>query len=274
MKTGKALRLFYQSFTDPDETHRYHRKLQAYATRAGRAGTRVDVIGMKPASRRHRITELRCGLEAVRNAIRAEREGYDAFILGHFQDSGLWEARSAVSIPVIGLGEISMLHACTLGRSIGLVTIHPIFIPFHQEQIRKYGLEQRVVAVEAVDSSSGAYVKAFDDPKAAKALAGEYARVIGGLARQRIEVVLPAGGLPSLLFGADLKLSAEPAIVLDSISVAVKAAEMAVDLKRHNGTQVSRAATFMLPSDIALEAIGVTPSRSGSGANRRSRRRS
>jgi Asp/Glu/hydantoin racemase len=226
---------------------------------------------MRPASRRHRITELRCGLEAVRNAIQAERDGYDAFILGHFQDSGLWEARSAVDIPVIGLGEASMLHACTLGRSIGLVTIHPIFIPFHQDQIRKYGLEHRVVAVEAVDSSSTAYVKAFDDRKTAKALAGEYARVIRGLAARGIEVVLPAGGLPALLFGDDLKLSAGEGVILDSISVAIKAAEMAVDLKRQNGTRVSRAGTFMLPTDIALAAIGVTPA---SGASRRSRPRS
>ena len=255
----KKLRIFYQSFTDPDETHRYHAKLQAYATRAGRAGTKVEVIGMRPSSRRHRITELRCALDVVKNAIQAERDGYDAFVLGHFQDSGLWEARSAVDIPVVGLGESAMLHACTLGRSIGLVTIHPIFIPFHQDQIRRYGLEHRVVAVEAVDSSAGAYVKAFDDKKAAKALAGEYARVIGGLAQRGIEVVLPAGGLPSLLFGADLRLSAGEGVILDSISVAIKAAEMAVDLKRHNGTRVSRASTFMLPTEAALDAIGMAP---------------
>jgi Asp/Glu/hydantoin racemase len=256
---GQGLRIFYQSFTDPAETHRYHRKLQRYATSAGRAGTRVGVVGMSPPSRRHRITELRCAMDVVRNAIRAERDGYDAFVLGHFQDSGLWEARSAVRIPVIGLGESSMLHACTLGRSIGLVTIHPIFIPFHQDQIRRYGLEHRVTTVEAVESSSAAYVKAFDDRNAAKALAAEYARVIGGLVDRGIEVVLPAGGLPSLLFGDDLRLSAAEAVILDSISVAVKAAEMAVDLKRHNGTSVSRASTFMLPTEAALEVIGMAP---------------
>jgi allantoin racemase len=262
-KLAKGLRLFYQSFTDPDETHSYHVKLQAYATRAGRDGTQVDVVGMRPASRRHRITELRCAVDAVRNAIQAERDGYDAFVLGHFQDSGLWEARSAVDIPVIGLGEASMLHACTLGRAIGLVTIHPLYIPFHQEQIRKYGLEQRVIAVEAVDSTSSSYVKAFEDRKAAKALAGEYARVIRGLAQRGIEVVLPAGGLPSLLFGDSLRLSAGEAVILDSISVAVKAAEMAVDLRRHNDTRISRASTFMAPGDAVLEAIGVAPVRRG-----------
>ncbi len=256
---GQGLRIFYQSFTDHDETHRYHAKLQSYATRAGRSGTQVDVVGMRPPSRRHRITELRCALDAVRNAIQAERDGYDAFVLGHFQDTGLWEARSAVDIPVVGLGEASMLYACTLGHSIGLVTIHPIYIPFHQDQIRKYGLEHRVIAVEAVDSSSSAYVKAFEDRKAARALATQYGHVFTSLAKRGIEVILPAGGLPSLLFGEDLRLSTNEAVILDCISVAIKAAEMAIDLRRHNGTRVSRAATFMLPSEAVLAAIGVAP---------------
>ena len=258
-QSGKALRIFYQSFTDPDETHRYHTKLQAYATRAGGSGTRVDVVGMKPASRRHRVTEMRCGLDVVRNAIRAGREGYDAFILGHFQDSGLWEARSAADIPVVGLGEASMLHACTLGSTIGLITIHPTFIPYHREQIRRYGLQDRVVAVRAVDSSSGDYVRAFGDAKVAKALAAHYRREIEALTRDGIEVVLPAGGLPALLFGDEVRASAEPAILLDSISIAVKAAQMAVELKRFNGTAASRALTFAPPSAAALEAIGVSP---------------
>jgi allantoin racemase len=250
-----ATRIAYQSFTDPDETRKYHAKLQEYVTRCAREGSRVDVVGMRPASRRHRITELRCALEVVRNAIQAEKDGYDAFVVGHFQDSGVWEARSAVSIPVIGLGEAAMLHACTLGRTIGLVTIHPIFISFHQEQIRRYGLEHRVTSVTAVESAAGDYVRAFDDPEIAKALARDYAAAISALAKAGIEVILPAGGLPSLLFGADLAPHAGDGVVLDSIPIAVKAAEMAVELKRFNGTTVSRSGTFMLPSPAALAAV-------------------
>jgi allantoin racemase len=257
------VRIWYQSFTNHDEARRYHERLVGYAAAVARAGTKIEVFGMQPPSRRHRVTELRCALDAVRNAVRAANEGYDAFILGHFQDSGLWEARSAAEIPVIGLGEASMLHACTLGTTIGLITIHPTFIPYHQEQIRRYGLEQRVVAVRAVDSASGDYVRAFQDPEVAKALAGHYTHEIETLVRQGIEVVLPAGGLPALLFGAEVKASAAPALLLDSISVAIKAAEMAVDLKRFNGTAASRALAFAPPSEAALEAIGAHVRKNG-----------
>jgi allantoin racemase len=251
------VRIWYQSFTDPDETRLYHERLVKYAAGAARKGTKIEIVGMQPPSRRHRITELRCALDVVRNAVRAGQEGYDAFILGHFQDSGLWEARSTADIPVIGLGEASMLHACTLGSTIGLITIHPTFIPYHHEQIRRYGLQKRVVAVRAVDSRTSNHVRAFGDAKAAKALAAHYKREIKALVSDGIEVVVPAGGLPALLFGAEVKATAAPAARLDSISIAIKAAEMAVDPKRFNGTAVSRALTFAPPSEVALEAIGV-----------------
>lgn len=250
------MRIWYQSFTSHDEARSYHDRLVEYVAGAARDGTKIDVFGMQPPSRRHRVTELRCALDVVRNAVRAEQEGYDAFVLGHFQDSGLWEARSAAGFPVVGLGESSMLHACTLGTTIGLITIHPTFIPYHHEQIRRYGLQERVVAVRAVNSAAADYVRAFQDPAAAKVLAGHYTHEIEALVKDGIEVVLPAGGLPALLFGAEVKASAAPALLLDSISVAIKSAEMAVDLKRFNGTGASRALAFAPPSEAALEAIG------------------
>ncbi len=258
------MRIWYQSFTDHDETRLYHDRLSEHIENVARPGTRVEVVGMSPPARRHRITELRCAIDAVKNAIRAEREGYDAYILGHFQDSGLWDSRSAVDIPVVGLGENAMLHACTLGRKIGLVTIHPIHIPYHEDQVLRYGLQQRVIAVAAVESAANDYVRAFSDAKVAKAIGAKYTKEIRALAARGIEVVIPAGGLPSLLFGAALKVSAAPAVVLDSVALAVKAAELAVDLRRFNGTAPSRASTFALPWPAALEALGVdVPARKG-----------
>lgn len=258
MKSSKqGMRIWYQSFTDPEETHRYHKRLSDYLAGAAAPGTTIDVVGMTPPSRRHRATELRCALDVVRNAIRAEREGYDAFLLGHFQDSGLWDARGSASIPVIGLGESAMLHACTLGRKIALITIHPIHIPYHEEQILRYGLQQRVVHVAAVESSASDYVTAFDDPKAAKRIAAKYAKAVKALLARDIEVVIPAGGLPSLLFGSELRMSAGDAVVMDCLSVAVKAAESAVQLARFNGLNTSRALTFRLPLPAAFDALGM-----------------
>ena len=53
---------------------------------------------------------------------------------------------------MLGLGETTLYHACTLGRKLGLVTINPTFIPWHEDQVIRYGLQQRVIGVRAVDA--------------------------------------------------------------------------------------------------------------------------
>lgn len=252
---AKPIRIWNQSFTHPHETHHYHTRLAAYLQDMARPGTTVDVLGMTPPSRKHRITELRCAVEAVRNAVRAEKEGYDAFILGHFQDAGLWEARASVKIPVIGLGEISMLYACTLGRKIGLITIDPLFIPIHEEQIARYGLQHRVVAVAAVNSGSADYERAFADAEFARSVREKYVRQILPLAERGIEIIIPAGGLPLMLLAEDQALETGGAVILNGLAVAVKAAETAVELRRIFGTEPSRASTFILPTEAALKTL-------------------
>jgi len=254
--TGLDTRIWYQSFTHPDEARPYQQRLSDYLAMAARERTTLDLAGMDPPSRKHRITELRCAVDVVRNALRAEREGYDAFILGHFQDSGLWEARSAVDIPVIGLGEQSMLHACTLGGRIGLITIDPYYIPFHREQIRRYGLEQRVVAVTAVQTSAADYVRAMEDAGARLEIREQYQRQIDLLIAQGVEVIIPAGGLPSMLLEDEKDMAMQGAILLNGLAVVVKAAEGAVDLRRLNCTGPSRASTFAPPSEAALKTLG------------------
>lgn len=250
-----GLRVCYQSFTHPEETGAYHKKLSAFLAAAARPDTRIDVQGMVPPSRKHRITELRCAVEVVRNAIRAEQAGYDAFVVGHFQDAGLWEARASVRIPVIGLGESAMLHACVLGRKIGLITIDPLFIPIHEEQIERYGLQHRVVMTVAVQSGTSDYERAFADPDFARAVRAKYVKQIQPLIDRGIEVIIPAGGLPLMLLADGGPLDAGGAIVLNGLAVSVKAAEVAVELRRQYGTEPSRASTFLLPTDAAVKTL-------------------
>src|SRR5256885_4360665 len=114
-----------------------------------------------PATTTHALTEYRVGRNFIRNAVEAERQGYDAVAITHFQDPALAESKSAVGIPVLGLGETTLHFACTLGRKLGLVTINPAFIPWHEDQITKYGLQSRIVGVRAVDAAVLDYIAAF-----------------------------------------------------------------------------------------------------------------
>src|SRR2546423_15239961 len=130
MSDGTAARLWYQSFTDPEVDAPYFGRLRDYVQSVTAPGFESVVHGIQPGDRYlHPITEFRCAAQVIANALTAQEEGYGAFVIGHFQEPALREARAAVDIPVIGLGETTMLHACTLGRKIGLVTINPVFIP-------------------------------------------------------------------------------------------------------------------------------------------------
>lgn len=121
---------------------------------------------MKPADTQlGQLGELRCGIQSVAGIVEAENEGFDAVLVGHFQDPLLFEARTAVDIPVIGHGEASLHQACMLGARMGLVCIDPVFVPWHQEQVRRYSLQDRVVDVRAMLMSPAEAVQCLRQPE-------------------------------------------------------------------------------------------------------------
>jgi len=167
-------------------------------------------------------------------------------------NGGFYEARSTVDIPVLGLGEEAMLYGCTLGQKIGLVTINSVFIPMHEEQIQRYGLSRRVVAVKAIETDPALLVRAFTERKTFETVLHQFRKQVEPLVKDGIEVIIPAGGLPSLLFSRLKNFTVGKAPVLNCIAVLAKMTETAVALNRFNGTAASRLATFQKPSAKAL----------------------
>jgi allantoin racemase len=246
-------RIWYQSFTDPDADRPYFSRLQAYLGAVASPGCQVEVVGIQPGSRYpHPITEFRCAAHVIANALTAEQQGYDAFVIGHFQDAGLAEARSAVRIPVIGLGEATVLHACTLGRKIGLVAVNPVFIPYLEDQIARHGLHQRVIAVQAVQPEPGQFNRAFDDEREYRSVREAFTGAAEPMLGLGIDVIIPAGGYPMLLFTREPSFAVGGATVLNGLPVAVAAAETAIRLSRLNGTGTSRRTVYGLPPGEAV----------------------
>jgi Asp/Glu/hydantoin racemase len=206
-----------------------------------------------PATTTHALTEYRVGRNFIRNAVQAEREGYDVVAVTHFQDPGLSEAKSAVDIPVLGLGETTLHFSLTLGRKIGLVTINPAFIPWHEDQIIKYGMQQRVVGVRAVDASVLDYIEAFSSRRKYDELLPKWEKECRVLLDAGADVIVPAGGIPMLLFGGTKGANIDGAPIVNGMSVIAKAAEMAVKLRRDCGIGVSRRSNFAKPPERALK---------------------
>jgi Asp/Glu/hydantoin racemase len=201
-----------------------------------------------PATTTHAITEFRIARNLIRNAVEAEKQGYDAMAITHFQDAGLAEVKSVAEIPVLGLGETTLFHACTLGRKLGLITINPVFIPWHEDQVIRYGLQQRVVGVRAVEATVADFINAFADRKAFDALYPKWEKEVRWLLNNGADVIVPAGGLPMMLFSGEF----EGAPVVNGVTLIAKSAELAIKLRKLGMAKVSRRSNFVKPPEKAL----------------------
>lgn len=258
VEPDRPARIWYQSFVHPVEQAPYIARLQGLLDSVAGPGVRFEVHGLDPPDRFfHPLTEFRCAAQTIRLALEAERAGYDAFVIGHFQEPGLLEIRGAIDIPVVGLGEASMLAALTMGRRFGLVTIDPVFIDWHERQVRAHGFEQRVAGVRAIHADLPGFMRAFTDEAAYAAVRAEFVEQVRPLVAARAEVVIPAGGLPMLLFARECPFVVDGAVVLNGIATVAKAAEMAFALHRLTGAAVSRRGTYAKASaDCVNEFLG------------------
>ncbi|WP_349368329.1 aspartate/glutamate racemase family protein [Salinarimonas sp.] len=256
----QPIRIWYQSYVDYENGAGYWDALRAHLAAIVDPGTTVEVHGITPHdSYAHALVEHRCAREVICNAVRAEREGYDAFVIGHFQDAGLYEARSVVDIPVVALGEASMLHACTLSQRSGVVTINRRYIPWFHHQIGKYGLEKRVTGVHAMQFEPGEILKAYDSREGFERVVDLFAEQARPLVADGVEVLIPGGGIPMLLFSRIRRHVVDGAPVINGIPIVVKAAENAVKLRRLTGLEASRAGEFVKPPAEIVEEYMTHP---------------
>jgi allantoin racemase len=251
---SRPARLWYQSFVHPVEQAPYIRRLQALLDASASPGITFEVHGLDPPDHLfHPLTEFRCAAQAIRNALEAERAGYDGFVVGHFQEPGLLEIRGTLDIPVVGLGEANLLAALSMGRRFGLVTIDPVFIDWHERQVHAHGLDQRFAGVRAIHMDLPGFMRAFNDEASYTRVRAHFIEQVRPLVAQGAEVVIPAGGLPMLLFARECPFVIDGALVLSGIAVVAKAAEMALALRRLTGAVVSRRGTYAKASPACVE---------------------
>lgn len=249
------MRIVWQGFTSATENKPYVDRLVEYLNGLGDDGTTYEFRGVDPPDRHlSRMTEWRCAIQAIASAIQAERDGVDAIVLGHFQDPGLWELRAALDIPVVGLGESSMLWACQLGSRFGLVTLNPVFERWHEDQVRQYALDSRFVGAIGLDAQLDTFNRIFaGDADAAADVERQFEERARELIARGAEVIIPAGGLPALLLGPRHGYTVDGATVLHANAVAAKQAEVAAKLHAATGVAAARRGTFAKATPEAVE---------------------
>lgn len=231
----------YRAFQRPGITLEVHGvKDEASADSAKVAGRVVNYAYL------HRMHDN----QILKNILRAEKEGFDAVLIGVLQDPGLHEARSIVDIPVLGYGEVSMLTALMLGERFSFVCINPQMEQLVRQMIRERGLEARAAPTTYLDCG----YQDLNDAVMGKpqAFLDAFERAARRAVDSGIDVLLPGQTIiTELLWKAGITRF-DDAVVFDPRPAMLRMAEMMVDLRKA-GVSASRRGFYWAkpPADLS-----------------------
>lgn len=163
-------------------------------------------------------------------AVRAERQGYDAFVIGTAQDPGLTEARAWASIPVLGFGETAMHVAAIIGQRFAFVGFIPELAEPLAANARRYGLGDRLAPFRPVQGGPEIVERGFAGDMA------PFVEAFGNAARQAIgdgaDVIIPGDGLTNEILVAAEVRAVDGVPVVDADGLLLKMAEQFAGLFR------------------------------------------
>jgi allantoin racemase len=240
------MRIWHQSFTVLDDVPHYRDALARHLAGQVAAGTTIDLHGMAAGTYPSDYPGTHIGYaylsglhreQFVQAALDAEDQGYDAFLIATIPDTGYEEVRTLVDIPVVTLGQTSVLMAAQLGDCVGVVNFIEALVPQLRRNFRNYRLDQLVGPIVQVEAGFTDVMGAYDDP--APLLAA-----FTTAARRAIEaganVIVPGEG-PLNVFLADQGVAEVDGVpVVDSLGTCARMAELRAAQHRATGLRATR----------------------------------
>lgn len=227
------MKLWFQSCTDMGVNpvwHDYEQSLRRHFSKVARPGTEITLQGTRVFSGRTRLFQYDVYLhtsQIIESAIKAEREGYDAFVQVGMQDYGFYEIREAVGIPVIFPVENALHVASFVAPRIAFLTYSHVMLARLNEKAKAYGFNDRLTAGGSVELTPQDLANGFKNPGPVIAVLEEEAKKI---AQQGANILITAGN-PITMLLIDNGVKALGGVrVLDSQGTLVKMAELMVDL--------------------------------------------
>ena len=118
------------------------------------ANTQIDIVNIKdgPKAIECCYDEVFAATFLVREAERAEQEGYHGVIDYCFDDPGLRAAKERLEIPIVGLCEASVHFATLLGTAFSIISAGPPDCAFTdiKDRLRLYGFANECASVRSV----------------------------------------------------------------------------------------------------------------------------
>ena len=242
------MRIWHQSMAELDGLDVYRQSLEKHAQKVLSSGQTIEVHGMPTGSYfgrtptevlgnafgHHRVLE-----PILDNAVNAERQGFDAFVVGSFSEPFLRELRSAVDIPVVSVTEAAFLVGCSIGKLIAPISNSAAVGWLTRLSVQAHGLQSRVMDTLALDPGfdEPALAAAYDKPEP---IIHAFKVIASQAVKQGADVIVPAEGvLAELLYVNGVK-DIEGATVLDVFGVTWAYAAILAGLHSSIGLTVAR----------------------------------
>jgi allantoin racemase len=243
-------RVWHQSFTVLEDVVPYVDAMRRHLGARKLPDTTIDFHGMRPGTYpsaypgTHIAYAYVAGLhkeQFVAAALRAQAEGYDAFLIATIPDTGFEEIRALVDIPVVAFGNASVAFAATLAPTVGIVNFIDALQPQLRRNMRDYGFGEIVGPIVSIGRGFTHIVAAYQDPAPLlDAFTAAARQAIAGGA----QVIVPGEG-PLNVFLADQGVSrVDDVPVIDSLGVGLALCEVRARMYRNSGLVPARRGFF------------------------------
>lgn len=238
---------------NPNTSHEMTETIQVAARAAAGPDVTVDAVcpDQGPESIEGVFDEVVSAYWTLDKVLRLANE-YDGFILACYSaHPAIGALREALTQPVLGIMEASILHALPLGSRFSIVTTSPRWQPLLEEGVRLLGVESRCASVR----SSGLAVLDLDRLPADEVRTRLIAEARAAVEEDGAEVIcLGCAGMAGLEEGIR---TATGVPVIDGVRAAVVLVQSLVSTgvrtsKRNLYRPVDRRAGTGLPTGIAL----------------------
>ena len=248
------MKIWWQSSTPIHRLHDYRNTLSGHLNSVKRPETEIDINGVDDGSMDLHYNAVVAvnsyGPGGVLNKIiQAADQGCDAVAIGCFLDPALQEAREVVPIPVLGLGEASMLTACMYGARFSGVAFHAKQAQYYDRKAYEYGLASRHVPFGSLGIDFNQVQTAFSN---AEAMTGAFIGEARRLAAQGAEVILAACATVNAIIRRENIREVDGTLVMDCNAVLLKLAEAMAELSQSAGLRASQRLLYQRPDRRSL----------------------
>jgi len=230
-------------FINPIASSDYDDQIQESLQAGKSQDTRIKVVSLEkgPLHLEYHYYETLVLAPILHLVKQAEREGYDAAIIGCFYDSGLEAAREITHKLVVAAPAESCLHiAASLGHSFSIIVTRDKTIPKMRQNVVKYGFREHLASFKSIALAVGDLQEnQTETARKMKVLAKE------AVERDLAEVIILGC---TIQFGFYKELQEYLGVpVLDAILATLKYAELLIELKKRFNWSQSKAYGYESP---------------------------